>query len=82
MGEVALRFRVMPEKSDQSFEQLKIQIMQLGAREVKERPIAFGLKFLDVLFVVSDTQGTGDIEERLKKLHGVGSVETEGVTLI
>jgi len=81
MGEVALRFRVMPERPGEGLEELKTRILKLGAREVKERPIAFGLKFLDVLFVVSDKEGS-DVEDKLKKLDGVGSVETEGVTLI
>ncbi len=81
MGEVALRFRVMPENPGESLDRLRAQILHLGAKEVVERPIGFGLKFLDVLFVVSDKEG-GDMEEKLKTLSGVGSVETEGVTLL
>ncbi len=81
MGEVALRFTVMPENSGESLDHLKKEISKLGAREIKEVPIAFGLKSLDVLFVVSDKQG-GDFEEKIKGVKGVGSVESTGVTLV
>ncbi|MFH0836582.1 MAG: elongation factor 1-beta [Candidatus Aenigmatarchaeota archaeon] len=81
MGDVAIRYRVMPEDPAKSLEGLRLQILKMGAREVVERPIAFGVKFLDVLFVVPDSEG-GDFDEKLKKLDGVGSVETEGITLI
>lgn len=81
MGDVALRFRIMPEKPGEPLDKLKAQILLMGAKEVRERLIGFGLKFLDVLFVVPD-KGDPGIEENLRKLEGVGSVETEGVTLI
>ena len=81
MGDVAIRFRVMPEKVGESLDKLRAEILHMGAKEVIERPIAFSLKFLDVLFVIPDKAGS-DLEEKIKKLHGVGSVETEGVTLI
>ena len=81
MGDVAIRFRVMPEDPSKSLDELRSKILKMGAREVVERPIAFGIKFLDVLFVVPDSEG-GEFDEKLKKLDGVGSVETEGITLI
>ncbi|MBI5332548.1 MAG: elongation factor 1-beta [Candidatus Aenigmarchaeota archaeon] len=71
----------MPEDPSKSLDVVRANILKMGAREVIERPIAFGVKFLDVLFVVPDSEG-GELDEKLKKLPGVGSVETEGITLI
>lgn len=81
MGEVALSFRVMPEDAGENIDHIKNEISKLGAKEIKITPLAFGLKCVEVLFVVSDKQG-GDFEEKLSSIKGVGSVESTGVTLV
>ncbi len=81
MGDVAITFRLLPDSASANYDEIKTKIMELNPREVKEQPIAFGLKFFDVLFVIPDKQGQ-KIEEELKKIPGIASVETEGVTLV
>lgn len=71
----------MPEGSDTDLNALKAQLRALGAREIREKPVAFGIKLLDVLFVLPDKEGPA-VEEKIRSIKGVGSVETESITLV
>ncbi len=85
MGKVAAKIRVMPESPEVDIEALKAKIREMvDAEDIAEAPIAFGLKALDVLVVMPDGTegGTSPIEERLRSIDGVQTVETIDVTLI
>ena len=81
MGDVAIHYRVMPEGPDTNLEEIKAKLRVMGAREVHERPVGFGVSFLDVLFVVPDKEGPA-LEEKIRAIIGVESVETESITLV
>ena len=81
MGDVAIRYHVMPEGPDVNLEEIKAKLRVLGAREIQEKPVAFGIKLLDVLFVMPDKEGS-TIEDKIREISGVSSVETESITLI
>jgi len=81
MGDVAITFKVLPEGMETDIGAIRARLLVMGAKHIKEVPIAFGLKMLEVLFVVPDSKGP-DLEEEIKKIKGVASVETEGVTLV
>src|SRR5947199_156284 len=52
-------------------------------RDLKEQPVAFGLKAILAIAVVGDAEGGSDrLEQSLAALPGVGSVETVDVTLV
>jgi elongation factor 1-beta len=52
-------------------------------RDLKEQPIAFGLKAIVAVALVSDAEGGSDqLEQSLAALPGVGSVEAVDITLI
>ena len=86
MGSVAVTFRIMPEDAETNLEPIKARVRKvLGAalRDLKEQPIAFGLKAILAVALVSDAEGGSDeLEQSLAALPGVGSVETVDVTLI
>ena len=85
MGDVAAKIRVMPESPEVDLEDLKKRIQATAdVRDIAETPIAFGLKALDLLVVIPDGTegGTNPVEEKLRKLEGVQSVETVDVTLV
>ena len=71
----------MPDGPDVNLEELKAKLRVLGARDIKEQPVAFGIKLLDVLFVMPDKEGSA-VEDKIREIEGVSSVETESVTLI
>ena len=88
MGEVALKYRIMPESPESDTENI-ISIMSkvipedanLGAHEIK--PFAFGLKAIFVVILGVDREGFAtEVEEALKKLPEVQSVEIEEMSLI
>lgn len=83
MGLVAATFKIMPESADTDIEKIKHEInVRLKPKQVKEIPIAFGLKLIEVLLVFEDKEGIGSVEEKLRTIEGVASVESGDVTLI
>lgn len=87
MGNVLVTYRVMPEGTEVDLAKLTKEVEAIGRLakrfEVKAEPFAFGLKVLVAKFVVEDGSGLNDaIEERLRQLAGVSSVETLEVGLI
>lgn len=81
MGEVAVTYRVMPESIDVDIGFLKKIIKKNLPRDVElkiveEKPVAFGLKALEVTVVMSDSAGNVDrIEEIFSRIRGVQSIE-------
>lgn len=77
----------MPESVDISLDKLKAEIKNLKIigkiNDIQEEPVAFGLKALKVLTIIPDEGGlTEKVEEAVRKVAGVQSAETVGVTLI
>lgn len=81
MGNVAIRYRVMPDGPDVNLGEIRAKLLVLGAREVQEKPVGFGIKLLDVLFVMPDKEGPA-VEDKIREISGVSSVETESITLV
>ena len=83
MGLVAATFKIMPENIDTDLARIKNDIKsRVETKEIKEIPIAFGLKLIEVLIVFDDKEGIGSVEEKLKSIEGVASVESGDVTLL
>lgn len=84
MGEVAVTIRIMPEGSDSDLNHIKSKIETLGSNNIIEKPIGFGLKMLEAVFVFDDRQGanTDEIEEKIRHIKGVATVETGDAALI
>ena len=86
MGSVAVTFRILPEDAEADLEPVKARVRKtLGGalRDLKEQPVAFGLKAILAIAVVGDAEGGSDrLEQSLAALPGVGSVETVDVTLV
>ena len=83
MGQVALTLRIMPEGPDVNLNELKKSISAASdVRQIIEKPIGFGVVMLEVLLVFDDKIGASDIEEKIRSIKGIGSVESGDVTLI
>ena len=83
VGQVAMVLKVMPESADTDIGRIKKEIKKIEAvRQVEEKPIAFGLKCLEVLLMFDDKKGSDDIEKKIEGIEGVASVETVDVTLV
>jgi len=83
MGTVAISIKVTPESPEVDIDNIKKKILSdMIVKDLKIEPIAFGLKAIKILIVKNDTGGTDDVEEKLRGIAGVGSVEVESVTLL
>lgn len=86
MGRVAVTLRILPEGAEVDVEALERAVRKaLGqsVRDVAARPVAFGLRALEAIVVVDDAAGQAEqVEDRLRRISGVGEVETLGVSLL
>ena len=89
MGDVAMIYRMMPESPEVDLERVKNDIKaaaesvgaELNRADVK--PVAFGLKALEIVIVMDDKSGkSGELEEKLNAIEGVQGVELTDMSLI
>lgn len=87
MGDVLTVFEILPEEID-SIETIKSNIAgklpeKAEVAEIREEPIAFGLKKLLVGIKTPDEPGLTDkVEEALQGITGVGQITITAMTLI
>jgi translation elongation factor aEF-1 beta len=90
MGMVALTYKVMPspDVDDISPEDVATQIRALAddvydVQLVETKPLAFGLKFIQVHVVMNDGSGLSDVfEDSMKGIHGTGEIEVLSMGLL
>ena len=84
MAQVVVTLRIMP--SSPQIDLVKIEreakakiadFSQNDEMRSEQEPIAFGLKALKITFVMDENKGSTDaLEEKIKGIEGVNSVET------
>ena len=89
MGDAAVRMKVMPVSMDVDLKELADEIKKVvpsfaRLHAIQEMPIAFGLKALIVVTIMDDKGGRSpdEIEDAVRKVPGVESVEVEEVGLL
>lgn len=83
MGDVLSIIRVMPTGVEVDLKQVADEIQKLKPHSIVEKPVAFGIRCLEVKFIRPDAGGGTDaLEDQMRKINGVESVEVTGVTLI
>lgn len=83
MANVVVTMKIMPEgvEVDLNSIQKKAEIMIKewagdGVVKFEEEPVAFGLKAIKAMFVMSESKGATDsLEEKIKEISGVQSAE-------
>ena len=87
MADVIVTLKVMPESPEVDLAKLQEEIQKhilefAGEGEIKfsEEPVAFGLKSVNIIFIMDESLGSPDaLEETIKGLEGVQSVEVTDV---
>ena len=82
MGMVALTYKVMPDSDveDVSADEIVEQIMALkdetyDVQLCETKPLAFGLKFIQVHVVMNDGSGLSDVfEDNMRGIRGTGEI--------
>jgi elongation factor 1-beta len=86
MAEVVITLKIMPEGVDSNLETIeknaKEKISKFGGEvgKVNINEVAFGLKSVELLFVMDEAKGsTEDLEKQIEALDEVNSVEVTDV---
>ena len=87
MAQVVVTFRIMPQNIDVDFSQLEVKAKKeiinfCNSKEFKTQiePIAFGLKALNIIFVMDESKGsTEKLEHKISQIEGIESVEVTDV---
>ena len=81
MAMMIIEYKIMPESPETDLDALKGKaskvIEEVGGfiNEVKEIPLGFGLKSLNVRLSIDESKGTELLEEKLKSISDVQNVE-------
>ena len=87
MANVIITLKIMPESIDIDLHKVEadakkkiIDFAGPGDTKVEQEPIAFGLKALQIIFVMDEDKGsTEKLEDEVKEINGVKSVEVTDV---
>lgn len=87
MADVVVTLKIMPESPDVDLNNLQEQaagkvkdFSKMNNMKIEQVPVAFGLKSINIMFVMSEDIGATDpLEESISKLDGVNSVEVTDV---
>ena len=86
MADVVITLRIMPESPETDLKiiekKAKVFIVEYGGDVGKseEKPVAFGLKALELIFVSNEDIGSTDkLEQNVASIEGVNSVEVTDV---
>ena len=85
---LAVNMRIMPEGVDTDLNEIAEKLNGIVEKYGKvnsadAKPIAFGLKALEVVVLLNDKKGgTDEIQAAISKISGVGEVDVTGMTLI
>jgi elongation factor 1-beta len=81
MGNAIIKIKIMPSSPDVNLEEIKEKAKKLIDKfeaknsRFEEEPIAFGLKAVIMSFVIDENQELEPIENSLKKIEKVSSVQ-------
>ena len=87
MARVVITIRIMPQSPDTDLYKIEAEAKRKIVKfcnsqefKMKIEPIAFGLKALDIIFVMDEDKGsTEELEKDVSGIHGVESVEVTDV---
>lgn len=90
MATVVLTLKIMPESPEVDLAPIGVkvdklirQFAKMNADEeirLEQEPVAFGLNALKIMFAMDESIGSTDaLEEEIKSIHGVNSVEVVDV---
>ncbi|MBI2652947.1 elongation factor 1-beta [Candidatus Woesearchaeota archaeon] len=87
MADVVVTFRIMPQNPGINLSHIEVEAKKeivkfCNSKEFKTQiePIAFGLKALNILFVMDENKGsTEELENKISQIKGVESVEVTDV---
>ncbi len=87
MANMIVTLRIMPESPEVNLDELVNKVREIitnfKARlleQIEQVPVAFGLKSLNLKFVIDENRGSEEISEAIEKLDEVSSSEVIGMS--
>ena len=88
MANVIVTIKIMPESPEVNLDDIQVKALELiknfageGDTKVTQEPVAFGLKSLNIIFIMDEAKGsTESLEDQIQDLEGVNSVEVTDVS--
>ena len=77
MAKMSVIYKVNAEQG--SLEKVKEALKEMGAQEVKEEPIGFGIVVLKALFVIPEDSSMDELESKISEIEGVSSIDVESM---
>lgn len=84
-AKVVVTFNIMPESPEIDLKALseKVKVILSKQGEVGKidfKPVAFGLKSLEIMIIMDESKGSTDaVEQEISKLEGINSVEVTDI---
>jgi elongation factor 1-beta len=82
MAQVIITFRIMPDSPDSDLKAIELKVTEAINRfggevgRVEIKPVAFGLKAIELIFVADEAKGgTDDLESEISGFDDITSVE-------
>lgn len=86
MGSVIVNLKIMPESIDVNIDGIIKKIKEIQGvklNSIEKKPVAFGLFSVNASFIVEDAAGVVDeLEDKIKRIEGVQSIEVVDLSLI
>ena len=86
MANVIITFRIMPESPEIDLDKLKSaakkKIENFGGEvgKVEEQPVAFGLKAINIIFIMDEKKGSTEVlEDQIADIEGIKSIEVTDI---
>lgn len=87
MANAVVTIKVMPDSPEVNLEELEAKVNEKitafageGDTKVSIEPVAFGLKSINIIFVMDESKGsTEPLEKEIESIEGVNSIEVTDV---
>ena len=87
MAKVVISLKIMPESPETDLAKIEVAAKEKiaafageGELKAEQEPVAFGLKSLNLIFVMDESKGsTEELEKNIASVEGVNSVEVTDV---
>ena len=85
MAKMIVTIKVLPDSPKRDLGELKKKVEKIIEEEGKLykesiEPIAFGINALVFIYIIDESKGTEEIENKIKKIEGVGDINISDMT--
>ena len=86
MAKIIVTMKVLPDSPERDLNELKKKVENVieenGGKLYKEsiEPIAFGINAMVFIYIIDESKGTEEIENKVKEIEGTGDINISDMT--